>query len=65
MIQANYVIKVRPIVGNFILERFHQAISNIIHIFKVNDMLLDNETPWDCILALTMFALFVTAYTMI
>ena len=62
MIQANYGITVKLITSrnpqaNSILERVHQTIGNIIRTFKVQDMVLDDENPWDGILASTMFAL--------
>ena len=40
-----------------ILERVHQTIGNILRTFKVQNMVLDDENPWDGILASTMFAL--------
>ena len=43
--------------ANSILERVHQTIDNIIHTYKVQYMVLDDESPWDRILASTMFAL--------
>ena len=50
MIQADYGIAVKPITSrnpqaNFIIERVHQIIDNIIRIFKVQDMVLDDENP--------------------
>ena len=62
MIQGNYGIRIKPNSSrnsqtNFILERVHQAIGYIICIFKVKHMVLDNENPWDRILASTMFEL--------
>ena len=39
------------------LERVHQTIENILHTFKVQNMLLDDKYPWNGILASTMFAL--------
>ena len=52
LIQADYGITVKHITSgnpqaNSILERVHQTISNIIRTFKVQDMLLDDENPWD------------------
>ena len=63
-----YGIKVRPITtrnpqANAILERVHQTIGNIIRTFKVQDMVLDDDNPWDGILAATMFALRSTVHT--
>ena len=68
MIQANLGIKVRLITSrnsqaNFILERIHQAIGNIICTFKVQCMVLDDEKPRDGILTSTMFALRVTVHS--
>ena len=68
MIEKDYGIKVRPITtrnpqANAILERVHQTIGNIIRTFKVQDMVLDDENPWDGILAATMFALRSTVHT--
>ena len=67
MIQANYGITVKPITSrnpqaNSILERVHQTIGNIIRTFKVQDMVLDDDNPWDGILASTMFALRATVH---
>ena len=50
MIQANNGITVKSISSrntqtNSILERGHQTIGNIILIFKVQDMVLDDEEP--------------------
>ena len=45
------------------MERVRQTIGNIIRIFKVQDMVLDDENPWDGILAPTMFALRATVHT--
>ena len=68
MIQADYSITVKPITSrnlqaNSKLLRFHQKIGYIIRIFKVQDMVLDDENPWDGILASTMFALRATVHT--
>ena len=68
MIQADYSITVNHITSrnpqaNFILERVHQTIGNIICTFKVQDMILDDENPWDGILASTLFALCATVHT--
>ena len=56
MILADYGITVKSITSrnpqvNAILERVHQTIGNIIRVFKVQDMILDDEKPWDGILA--------------
>ena len=68
MIINDYSITVKPITSrnpqaNAILERVHQTIGNIIRTFKVQNMVLDDENPWDGILASTMFALRATVHT--
>ena len=61
MNQAIYNIAVKPITfsrnpqANSTLERVHQTKGNIIRTFEVKDMVLDDENPWDGILASTMF----------
>ena len=67
-IQADYSITVKPITSrnphtNSILERVHQTIGNIISTFKVLDMVLKDENPWEGIFASTMFALRATVHT--
>ena len=56
MIQANCDIKVNPIkVGNpqlnSILEWVYQIIEKVKYKFKVQDMAVDDENPWDRLLA--------------
>ena len=68
MIINDYGITVKPITSrnpqaNAILERVHQTIGNILRTFKVQNMVLDDENPWDGILASTMFALRATVHT--
>ena len=68
IIRANHSIKVKPIYSRnpqaySILERVHQTIDRIIHIFKVQGMVLDDENPRDGILVSTMFALCAKLYT--
>ena len=68
MIQLGYGITVKPITSrnpqaNAILERVHQTIGNIIHTFKVQDMVLNDENPWDRILAYTIFELHTTVHS--
>ena len=68
MIQADYSITVKPFTSrnpqaNSILEMIHQTICNIIHTFKVQDMVIDDENPWDGIIASTMFALCARVHT--
>ena len=64
----DYGIMVKPITSrnfqaNAILERVHQTIGNILHTFKVQNMVLDDQNPWDGILASTMFTLRATVHT--
>ena len=49
--------------ANSILERVHQTLGNIIRTFTVQDSYLDEEDPWQGILAATMFALRATVHT--
>ena len=39
------------------MERVHQTIGNIIRTFKIQQMDLDNENPWEGALSSTMFAI--------
>ena len=41
----------------------HQTIGNIIRTFKIQEMDLDNENPWEGILSSTMFAIRSTVHT--
>ena len=66
--QADYSITVKPITSrnpqaNFILESAHQTIGNIISSFKVQDIMLDDEKPWEVISSSFMFALRATVHT--
>ena len=68
MIQVDYGIKVKAFTSrnpqtNSILERVHQTIGHIIRTYKVQDMVLDDENPWDGTLASTIFALRATVHT--
>ena len=68
LIEKDYGIPIKPITTrnpqvNAILERVHQTIGNIIRTFKVNEMVLDDDNPWDGILAATMFTLRATVHT--
>ena len=52
IVQAYYGIIVKPITSrnpqpNSILERVHQTIDYIICTFEVQDMVVDDENPWD------------------
>ena len=61
-ITVNRVTSMNP-QTNAILERVHQQIGNILRTFKVQNMVLDDENPWDGILASIMFALRAIVYT--
>ena len=68
MITNDYELMVKPIISmnpqaNAVLERVHQAIGNIIHTFKVQNMVLEEKNQWDGILASTMFAQRTTIHT--
>ena len=56
-------ISVRNPQANTIVERVHQSIGNIIRTFKIQQMDLDNENPWEGILSSTMFAIRSTVHT--
>ena len=56
-------ISVRNPQANAIVERVHQTIGNIIHTFKIQEMDLDNENPWEGILSSTMFVIRSTVHT--
>ena len=63
-----YGITVKPITSsnpqaNAMLERVHQTIGIILRTFKVQNMVLDDENPWDGVLASTIFALRATVHT--
>ena len=58
-------ISIRTSQANTIVERVHQTIGNIIHIFYIQKMDLDNENPLEGILSSTMFNLRSTAHTII
>ena len=67
LIENDYGIEIKPITtrnpqANTILERVHQTIGNIICTFKIKEMVLEDENPWDGILAATMFALLTTVH---
>ena len=49
--------------ANAIVERVHQTIDNIIRIFKIQEMDLDNESPCEGIHSSTMFAIRSTVHT--
>ena len=56
-------ISVRNPQANAIVERVHQTIGNIIHIFKIQQMNLYNEKPWEGILSSTLFAIWSMVHT--
>ena len=67
MITDDYGIRVKSITSrnpqaNSILERVHQTIGNILRTFKIQDMVLDDNNPWDGILASSIFALRATVH---
>jgi transposase InsO family protein len=68
MVRNEYGIKSKPITkrnpqANAIIERVHQTIGNIIRTFQVQDNYLDEDDPWEGILAATMFAIRATYHT--
>ena len=56
-------ISVRKPQANAIVERVHQTIGDIIRTFKIQEMDLDNEKPWEGALSSTMFAIRFTVHT--
>ena len=68
IVVEDYGIKRRPITAcnpqaNVIIERVHQTIGNIIRTLEPQNQPLDEESPWDGILAATMFAIRATFHT--
>jgi transposase InsO family protein len=68
MVRNDYGIKSKPITkrnpqANAIIERVHQTIGNISRTFQVQDNYLDEDDPWEGILAATMFAIRATYHT--
>ena len=68
LITNDYGTTIKPITPKnsqtyAISERVHQTIGNILRTFKVQNMVLDDENPWDGILASTMFALRAMIHT--
>ena len=49
--------------ANGIVERVHQTIDNFLHTFKIQDLGLEYENPWEGLLASTMFAIRSTVHT--
>ena len=56
-------ISVRNSQSNAIVERVHQTTGNITCSFKIQEMDLDNENPWEGILSSTIFAIRTTVRT--
>ena len=70
MVQNDYGIKKRGITtrnpqANAIIERVHQTLGNIVRTFEVHKHYLDEECPWDGILAASMFAIRATYHTIL
>ena len=68
MVEKDYGLKINRITtrnpqANAILERVHQTIGNMIRTMQVQNMVLDDENPWDGVLSATMFALRATVHT--
>ena len=68
MIASDYRITCNPIntrnsQTNIIMESVHKTIVDIIHTFKIQEMDLDNENPWEGILTSTMFVIWSTVHT--
>eukprot|EP00957_Ditylum_brightwellii_P165131 12572693-Ditylum_brightwellii.AAC.1 len=62
LVRDEYGIKCKPITtinsqANSIVERAHQTIGNLIHMFKPGSAKLDSEDPWSGILSALMFAM--------
>ena len=47
MVHTDYSYYIKNTQANCILERSHQIIDNMIHTFKLQDMVLDDEYSWD------------------
>ena len=58
-----YSISIRNPQANVIVERVHQTIGNIIRTFKIQEMDLGYENPWEGILSSIMFAIQSTVRT--
>lgn len=66
LIINDYGIKMRTITvrnpqANYIIERCHQTIGNIIRMFEYDE--LDEDDPWYGILAATKFLMRATVHT--
>ena len=56
-------ISARNLHTNESMERIHQTIGNVIHTFKMQQMDVDKENPWEAILSSNIFAIQSTVYT--
>ena len=68
MLQINYGVKRRPITtrnpqANSMVERAHQTLGNIIYMFPLQDMEVDEDDPWKENLSAVMFAMCSTVHT--
>ena len=69
IIKKDYGIQISRITtrnpqANVILERVHQTIGSIIRtMMKLQDLVLDDDDPWDGILSATIFAIRATVHT--
>ena len=68
MMANNYRIPCSPIglrnsQAYAIVERVHQTFGNIIRTFKIQQMDVDNDRPWEGILISTIFAIRSTVHT--
>eukprot|EP00957_Ditylum_brightwellii_P168308 12812184-Ditylum_brightwellii.AAC.1 len=68
LIRDEYGIKCKPITtgnpqANFIVERAHQTVGDLLCTFKQGSVELDPKDPWSRILSAVMFALWSTIHT--
>ena len=57
------VISTRNPQANAVVERVHQVIGNMLRTFELNQLSLDEQNPFDGILAAIMFAIRSTLHT--
>ena len=67
LIENDSSINIRPITSrnsqaNSVLERVHQTMGTMIRTYEIQEMVLDDDDPWDGILSATMFALCSTVH---
>ena len=55
-------ISIRKLQVNAIVESLHQTIDNIKRIYKIQEINLGNENPWEGVLSSTMFAIRSTVH---